>query len=51
MVVAFDKVGAGRYSDELALEKNAAYRDTPMLEDMTELALKSLSPIHRPAST
>ena len=36
MVVAFDKVGAGRYSDELALEKNAAYRDTPMLEDMTK---------------
>lgn len=41
--VAFDKVGAGRYSSELALEKNAAYRDTPMLEDMTRLALKSLS--------
>jgi alkaline phosphatase len=40
--VAFDKVGAGRYSRELALEKNAAYRDTPMLEDMTRLALKSL---------
>lgn len=43
MVVAFDKVGAGRYSDELALEKNAAYRDTPMLEDMTSAAIKSLS--------
>ena len=43
MVVAFDKVGAGTYSDELALEKNAAYRDTPMLEDMTRLAIKSLS--------
>lgn len=41
--VAFDKVGAGRYSGELALEKNAAYRDTPMLEDMTRLALKSLA--------
>lgn len=48
MVVAFDKVGAGRYSDELALEKNAAYRDTPMLEDMTRAALKSLS-AHSPA--
>jgi alkaline phosphatase len=48
MVVAFDKVGAGRYSDELALEKNAPYRDTPMLEDMTRLALKSLS-AHSPA--
>ncbi len=43
MVVAFDKVGAGRYSEELALPKNAAYRDTPMLEDMTRLALRSLS--------
>jgi alkaline phosphatase len=41
--VAFDKVGAGRYSDELAKPANAAYRDTPMLEDLTRLALKSLS--------
>lgn len=48
MVVAFDKVGAGTYSDELALEKNAPYRDTPMLEDMTALAIKSLS-AHSPA--
>ena len=32
--VAFDKVGAGRYSDELARPANAAYRDTPMLEDL-----------------
>ena len=48
LVVAFDKVGAGRYSDELALEKNAAYRDTPMLEDMTKAALKSLT-AHSPA--
>ncbi len=48
MVVSFDKVGAGRYSDELALEKNAAYRDTPMLEDMTRLALRSLT-AHSPA--
>lgn len=40
--VAFDKVGAGRYSTELALEKNTAYRDTPMLEDLTRLALASL---------
>jgi len=48
MVVAFDKVGAGRYSDELALAKNAPYRDTPMLEDMTRVALKSLS-THSPA--
>jgi alkaline phosphatase len=40
--VAFDKVGAGTYSDELAREANAAYRDTPMLEDLTRLALRSL---------
>ncbi len=40
--VAFDKVGAGRYSQELMLDRNAAYRDTPMLEDLTRLALKSL---------
>jgi alkaline phosphatase len=43
MPVAFDKVGAGRYSDELALEANAPFRDQPMLEDMTRLALASLS--------
>ncbi len=48
MVVAFDKVGAGRYSNELSLEKNAPYRDTPMLEDMTRLALRSLT-AHSPA--
>jgi len=41
--VAFDKVGAGRYSRELALEKNAPYRDVPMLEDLTRLALASLA--------
>lgn len=41
--VAFDKVGAGRYSDELARPANAAYRDVPMLEDMATLALRSLS--------
>lgn len=46
--VAFDKVGAGRYSDELARPENAAYRDTPMLEEMTSLALASLS-AHSPA--
>jgi alkaline phosphatase len=46
--VAFDKVGAGRYSDELASPENAAYRDTPMLEDLAKLALHSLSS-HSPA--
>jgi alkaline phosphatase len=46
--VAFDKVGAGRYSSELAREANAAYRDTPLLEDLATLALRSLS-AHSPA--
>ncbi len=43
MSVAFDKVGAGRYSDELALERNKDLRDQPMLADMTALALRSLA--------
>jgi alkaline phosphatase len=43
MAVAFDKVGAGRYSDELALERNRDLRDQPMLADMTALALASLA--------
>jgi alkaline phosphatase len=46
--VAFDKVGAGRYSDELARQANAGYRDTPMLEELAALALKSLS-AHSPS--
>ncbi len=46
--VAFDKVGAGRYSDELAAPANDARRDAPMLEDMARLALASLS-AHSPA--
>ena len=46
--VAFDKIGAGKYSDELTAPANAAYRDTPMLEDMTRAALASLSK-HSPA--
>jgi alkaline phosphatase len=41
--VAFDKVGAGRYSDELARRVNEKVRDTPMLEDLARLALHSLS--------
>jgi alkaline phosphatase len=48
MSVAFDKVGAGRYSEELALERNAALRDQPLLDDMTRLALRSLA-AHSPA--
>jgi alkaline phosphatase len=43
MSVAFDKVGAGHYSDELAKPQNEELRDQPMLEDMTRLALRSLS--------
>ena len=43
MAVAFDKVGAGRYSNELALERNKDVRDQPMLADMTALALRSLA--------
>lgn len=43
MPVAFDKIGAGRYSDELARPGNAPYRDTPMLEEMARLAIRSLS--------
>ena len=41
--VAFDKVGAGKYSAELALPRNEAYRDTPMLDDLATLAIRSLS--------
>ena len=43
MSVAFDKVGAGRYSDELALERNKDVRDQPMLPDMARVALASLA--------
>lgn len=46
--VAFDKVGAGRYSTELARPANAAFRDTPMLDDLATLALHSLS-AHSPS--
>jgi alkaline phosphatase len=48
LVVAFDKVGAGKYSDELAQPQNAPYRDTPMLEDLARLAIRSLA-AHSPA--
>jgi alkaline phosphatase len=41
--VAFDKVGDGRYSAELAREGRDRYRDTPMLEDLAALALHSLA--------
>jgi alkaline phosphatase len=41
--VAFDKVGAGKYSEELADPGNAALRDVPMLDDMARLALKTLA--------
>lgn len=48
MPVAFDKVGAGRYSDELARPQNAAYRDVPMLDELARLALRTLT-AHSPA--
>jgi alkaline phosphatase len=48
MTVAFDKVGAGRYSHELALERNAKLRDQPMLDDMARAAIRSLA-AHSPA--
>jgi alkaline phosphatase len=43
MSVAFDKVGAGRYSDDLALPWNSGFRDQPMLDEMARVALASLS--------
>jgi alkaline phosphatase len=43
--VAFDKVGAGRYSDELS---NEVHRDAPMLDELARLAIGSLS-AHSPA--
>ena len=46
--VAFDKVGAGRYSNELALPRNERFRDVPMLDELASLALRSLS-AHSPA--
>jgi alkaline phosphatase len=42
MSVAFDKVGAGKYSQELALPANASLRDQPMLDDMARAALAVL---------
>ncbi|HEX7086839.1 MAG TPA: alkaline phosphatase [Vicinamibacterales bacterium] len=40
--VAFDKVGAGRYSQELAQPAHAGFTDPPMLEEMTRAALRTL---------
>ena len=40
--VAFDKVGAGRYSEELAQPAHAGFTDPPMLEEMTRAALRTL---------
>ena len=42
MSVAFDKIGAGVYSDELVGDAARPFRDQPMLEDMTQAALASL---------
>lgn len=43
MSVAFDKVGAARYSDELAQPRNADLRDQPMLDEMARAAIATLS--------
>jgi alkaline phosphatase len=43
LAVAFDRVGAGKYSEELSLPKNAALKDQPALDDLAALALRSLS--------
>jgi len=42
MPVSFDKVGAGRYSDELENARHDGLRDQPMLDEMTALALRTL---------
>ena len=42
MNVAFDKVGMGRYSEELLNERYEGLRDQPMLDDMTRAAIRVL---------
>ena len=42
MTVAFDKIGARRYSQELAQPRNQGLGDQPMLEEMTRAALRTL---------
>jgi alkaline phosphatase len=42
MSVAFDKVGAGRYSSELPTDPTSPLRQQPMLDDMTRAALRTL---------
>ncbi len=46
--VAFDKIGVGKYSDDLVGDRAQALRDQPMLEEMTTAALASLS-AHSPS--
>jgi alkaline phosphatase len=41
--VAFDKVGAGRYSQELAAPRHADQHDLPMLDELAQLSLKILA--------
>ncbi len=48
MSVAFDKIGAGVYSDELVGDAARPFRDQPMLEEMTAAALASLD-AHSPS--
>lgn len=48
LAVAFDKLGAGRYSDELARPAARLLPEQPMLDEMARLALAALSR-HSPA--
>ena len=43
MSVAFDKVGASRYSEELAQPRYADLRDQPMLDEMARVAIDTLA--------
>ncbi len=43
MSVAFDKVGASRYSEELAQPRLADLRDQPMLDEMARVAIDTLA--------
>ena len=51
MNVAFDKIGAGLYSDELVGDDAQPLRDQPMLEEMTRPPSPAWRRIPRKAST
>lgn len=46
--VAFDKIGAGRYSTELSRDRHSGLPEAPLLEEMTAAALRTLE-AHAPA--